>query len=273
MSEPTDPRPDSSRPWARVARVSGWTAAAALVTTTVLYLLDATDALAASPAYHRTSAGVLADQADWYVAYFHRQHEILWSIVARDLVGPAGFVALAVLGVAVLRLTGWARPSAALAALLLAVGAVLHVVSDLLYLGEVSYWRETGWSPDPAALMVAIGRASEALDHTTTYLEAVSYLVLAAALVGLAAVCRSDLRVPSWLGPLALVESAGLVVLFLGIALQQDTLFQVAGAATGVVIGPVFAAVLGRRVGAALATEGASVQAPAPADRAVTARA
>ena len=277
-SEPTMPqhpelRPDPSRGWARVAVVSGWTAAVALVTTTVLYLLDATDALAASPVFHRTAAGVLSDEAEWYVAYFHRQHEVLWSIVARDLVGPAGFVALAVLAVAVVRLTGWSRPAAVLGALLLAFGALLHVVSDLLYLGEVSYWRETGWSPDPPALMVSIGRASESLDNSTTYLEAVSYLVLAAALVGLAVVCRSDLRLPSWLGTLAVVEAAGLVVLFLGIALQQDTLFQLAGAATGVVAGPLFAALLGRRVAQALGAGGQAVPGLDSADEAVTARA
>lgn len=268
----TDLRPERSQ-WARVALVSGWAAGVALVTTTVLFLLDATDALAASPVFHRTSAGVLSDEADWYVAYFHRQHQVLWSIVARDLVGPAGFVALAVLGVAVVRLTGWARPTAVLAALLLTFGALLHIVSDLLYLGEVSYWRVTGWSPDPPALMVAVGRASEALDHSSTYLEAVSYLVLAAALVGLAAVVRSESRLPSWLGTVALVEAAGLAVLFLGIALQQDALFQVAGAATGVVVGPVFAVVLGRSVGAALRAAPSREPVGSPAERAVTARA
>lgn len=278
MTETTHLRPGSPRPtasggsggWARVARTSGWAAGSALAATTVLYLLDATDALSPSPVFQRTSGGLLADEADWYVAFFHRQHEILWSIVARDLVGPAGFVALAVLALTVVRLTGFARPSAVVAALLVTVGSMVHVVSDLAFLGQLSYWRETGWSPDPPVLMVTIGRASEALDHTTTYLEAVSYLILAAGLVALGSACRSELRLPSWLGTVAVVEAAGLVVLFLGIALQQDILFQVAGGATGVVLGPLFAVALGRHLGSELAAVGGQRGAAEPV---VTARA
>ena len=276
MTDSTALRPSSPRAvpdqldrltgWGRVARASGWSAGIALLTSTLLYLLDATDVLAPSPVFHRTAAGVQADVARWYVAFFHRQHDILWSVVVRDLLGPAGFVALTVLAVAAVRLTGWAHPRAVLAALFLAVGAVLHIVSDLLYLGEISYWRQTGWSADPAVPMVVIGRASEALDHATTYIEAGSYLVLAAALCCLAGLCRSDARLPSWLGTLALVEALGLVTLFVGIALQQDAVFEVAGAATGIVLGPLFAVALGRRVGAALAAD------PAP-DRGVRDRA
>jgi hypothetical protein len=243
---------DGRRAWGRTARVAGATAAASLLVGTVLYLLDATDALAPTPQFRATAAGVESDVARWYAAFFARQHEILWSIALRDVLGPVAFIALTVLALAVLRLVSPARPVAVLLVVFFAVGGLLHMVSDLLYLGEISYWRQTGWSATPPVPMVITGRASEALDFATVYLEAFSYLVLACGMCCLAWLCRTHGGLRRWLGALAYAEAIGLVVLIVGIVLQADVLFQVAGLATGVVFGPAFAFLLGRRAAAAL---------------------
>jgi hypothetical protein len=67
--------------------------------------------------------------------------------------------------------------------------------------------------------------------------------------------CRTHSGLPRWLGTLAYAEAVGLLVLVAGIVLQADILFQVAGLATGVVLGPAVAFLLGRAVAAALSAE------------------
>ena len=246
---------DGRRAWSRTARVGGATAAASLLVSTVLYLLDATDALAPTPQFRATAAGVESDVARWYVAFFARQHQILWSVALRDILGPVAFIALTVVALAVLRLVGPARPVAVLLVVFFAVGGLLHTVSDMLYLGEISYWRQTDWSATPPVPMLITGRASEALDFATVYLEAFSYLVLAGGMCCLAWLCRTHSGLRRWLETLAYAEAIGLVVLIAGIVLQADVLFQVAGLAAGVVLGPALAFLLGRRVATALSGE------------------
>lgn len=230
----------------------------------VLFLLDAADLLEPMPVFQRTPAGVEVDIANWYVAYFQRQHDILWSIAVRDSLLPLGFVALMALALATARLVGWGRPEAALMALLFVVGGLLNIVNDLLYLGEIAYWRQTGWSSDPPGPMLAVGRASEALNNATVYLEAFSYVVLFGALCCLGRLCRSGTALPSWLGNLAYVEAAGMVILVAGIGFQQDALFQIGGLATGIVLGPLVVIALGYHVGSAFEKResAASISAP-----------
>jgi hypothetical protein len=254
----------SSIGWSRVARGAGLLSGLALFIGTVLYLLDAAHVLEPMPVFQRTSAGVEADVAHWYVAFFQRQHDLLWSIAVRDSLLPLGFVALMALALATARLVGWARPAAALMALLFVVGGLLNIVNDLLYLGETEYWRQTGWSSDPPGPMVAVGSASEALNNATVYLEAFSYVVLLGALCCLGLLCRSGAGLPVWLGNLAYLEAAGMAILVAGISLHQDPLFRIGGVATGIVLGPLVIIALGLHVGSAFRTrQPASVSAPA----------
>ena len=247
-----------------MARGAGIFSGLALFIGTVLFLLDAADLLEPTPEFHRTSAGVEADVAHWYVAFFQRQHDILWSIALRDSLLPLGFVALMALALATLRLYGWRRPAAALMTLLFVVGGLLNSVNDLLYLGETEYWRQTGWSADPPGPMLAIGRASEALNNATVYLEAFSYVALLGALCCLGALCRSGTALPAWLGNLAYLEAAGMAILVAGISLHQDALFQIGGLATGIVLGPLVVIALGVQVGAAFTARRSATPVPAP---------
>jgi hypothetical protein len=234
--------------WGRVGRTSGYVAAATLLAGTVLFLLDSADLLADDPEFHRTSAGPESDIAHWYVAYFDRQHDILWDIAIRDTIIPVGFVALIVLAVATANVLGWRAPAAQLMVVFFALGGLLHIVNDLLYLGELHYWRHAGWSADPPGPMVAVGRASEAIDAATVYFEAAAYAVLFVAFVCLGRLCRTSPRLPDWLGVAAYLEAGGMVLLTLGLVADSDVLFQVGGLATGVVLGPLVAASLGRQL-------------------------
>jgi hypothetical protein len=227
--------------WTRVALVSGWVAAVGLVIQTVLFLLDAANVLAAEVQFQRTGAGVEVDRAQYYADYFERQRAILWDIVVRDAVGPVAFVALAIWALAVVFRLGPAGPIGPLTVFFFTVGSVLHVVSDLVFLSLERFWRFEGWSADPPGPMNSFGAAVDAIDISTIYLEASSYLVLAAGAWCLARMITHDGRVPRWLGVAAGIEAAALVLLCLGIALQQDLLFRIGGGFAGIVLAPLVA--------------------------------
>src|SRR5438270_2137823 len=145
---------DDDRAWRRVGKGSGYILAAGLFVGTVLFLLDATDALDASPEFHVTGAGPLQDEANFWVAVFAHQHRILWDIIARDTLFPLAFVALIVVALAIRNVGRSARrPEAQLMVVFFVVGGVFSALSDLVYLGAAEYWRTTGWSAGPASQM------------------------------------------------------------------------------------------------------------------------
>jgi hypothetical protein len=231
--------------WSRVVLVAGWVAAVGLVLQTVLFLLDAANLLADEPEFHRTEAGIEADRAQYYADYFDRQNEILWDIVVRDTVGPVAFLALAVWALAAVFRLGRSGPVGPLTVFFFAVGSVLHIISDLIYLSLERFWRFEGFDADPPGPMNSFGAAVDAVDISTTYLEAASYLVLAAGAWGLALLMLRSGEVPRWLAVATGVEAAALVLLGLGFALQLELLFQVGGAFAGILLGPVVAIGLG----------------------------
>lgn len=239
--------------WGRMAPAAGYVCGVSLVVATLLFLADATGWLADPVGYRRTSAGPESDLAAWYAAHFERQHEILWSVVVRDVLFPLSFLALMVLALAVSSLVGWHLPTAQLAALLFVVGGLLHVVNDLVFLGQVEYWRYDGWRADPAGPMVAAGQGAGAIGAAVTYVELASYVVLGAALLCWGSLCRTRPELPGWLGGLVYAEATGMVALVLGQLLGSDLLFQLGGAATGIVLGPLVAVLLGRHIGRAAA--------------------
>ncbi len=231
--------------WNRVALISGWVAGVGLAAQTALFLLDAAHVVADEPELHRTGAGLEADRAQYYADFFNRQHTVLWDIVLRDTVGPVAFLALALWALAVVFRLRPVGPIGPMTVLFFTVGSVLHIVSDLIYLSLERFWRFDGWSADPPGPMNAFGAAVDAVDLSTTYLEASSYLVLALGTWCLARLVLRDDRIPRWLGAAAGVEAAALVLLGLGIALQQDLLFQIGGGFAGIVLGPLVAIGLG----------------------------
>ena len=236
---------DAVASWVRVALVAGWVAGVGLVLQTGLFLLDAANVLADQPEFVRTEAGAELDRAQYYADYFDRQHSILWDIVVRDTVGPVAFLALAIWALAVVSVLRPVGPGGPLTIFFFTVGSVLHVVSDLIYLSLERIWRFEGFSADPPGPMNSFGAAVDAVDLSTTYLEASSYLVLAAGAWCLARLVLRDGRIPRWLGVVAGIEAAALVLLSFGIALQLDLLFQIGGALAGMLLGPLVAIGLG----------------------------
>jgi hypothetical protein len=216
-----------------------------LAAQTSLFLLDAAQVLADDPELRRTGAGAEADRAHYYADFFNRQHSVLWDIVVRDIVGPVAFLALALWALAVVFRLRPGGPIGPLTVFYFTIGSVLHIVQDLIYLSLERFWRFDGWSAEPPGPMNAFGAAVDAVDLSTTYLEASSYLVLAAGTWCLSRLVLRDDRIPRWLGVAAGIETAALVLLGLGIALQQDLLFQIGGGFAGIVLGPLVAIGLG----------------------------
>jgi hypothetical protein len=229
--------------WRAVARAAGWTIGAALVIGTLLYLLDALDLLAKNH-YHPDGSGI-QDEANFWVAEFHRQHVVLWDIIARDTLFPLAFVALIVLGLAARSLLSLRSPEAQLMVVFFLVGGILSALADLIYLASTDYWRETGWSADVPERMVTVGRATQTIGSLTRWPEAAGFIVLAAALVCLGRLCRHTSLLPRGLAYAAEVEALLLVGIALAGVEQSDTAYDIFSLLTGALVGPVVAIWLG----------------------------
>src|SRR5262249_12456076 len=133
----------------------------------------------------------------FYAAYFAHQHQILWDLALRDTLGPTGYLGAMVTGFAILNVVG---PRRALAQLLVAafvVGAIFTTIESLAFLGAVEYWRYTGWSADPAAKMLAIGRDTEAIQAATSHMALAGYIAFATGLLILGHLVQECGRLPS----------------------------------------------------------------------------
>jgi len=74
---------EASRGWPGVGRVAGYLSAGALLLGTILYLLDATNALGAND-YTPAGRSPVQDEAGYWVAQFAHGHHILWDIGIRS---------------------------------------------------------------------------------------------------------------------------------------------------------------------------------------------
>ena len=239
------------RAWARIGRAAAYAAAIGFFAVTVLYLLDVFDVLDPSPDYVRTSAGQLHDEARFWAQVFAHQHRIVWDVVARDLLGPAAFVALIVVGIVLRHLVDDRRPERQMMVTFLTVGGVISAVASLLYLGNVEFWR-LAWGPVPAGgetSIIAVGRATTAIDNLTVWPEAFGYLVLAVGVWFLGVVVRRDARMSRHLGAIVNVTAVALVGLALATMLDTDAPRSILSLAVGVVLAPWVCVSLGRRLG------------------------
>jgi hypothetical protein len=247
-----DVRTQADRPWARVGRVAAYVAAVGFFLMTMLYLLDELDLLDSSPRYVRTSAGQLQDEARFWAQVFEHQHRILWDVVIRDMVGPAAFIALIVVGVALRRRSSGDRPERQLLVTFLTAGGLITAISSLLYLGNVEFWR-LPWGPIPPGgetSIVAVGRATTAIDNLTIWPEAFGYVVLALGIVCLGLVLRGERPLSTThLGTLAFVTAGGLAALAIATAMDAETPRSVLSLAVGVVLAPWLCFGLGRAFG------------------------
>lgn len=235
--------------WRAVGRAAGYIAGGAFLVGTVLYLLDATNALGVTNYQPTTRLTPVQNQANFWVADFAHQHHILWDIIGRDTLFPLAFVALVVLSLAVRAFVPADRPTGQLMVLFFLVGGVFAAVSDLLYLGATDYWRLTGWSDVPPVSMIAAGRSVEGINALTRWTEVAGFVVLAAGLVCLGNLCRSETALPALLAPLVYIEAALIVGTALAETMEAGTPQDVFSLLTGALVGPLVAIWLGHHLG------------------------
>jgi len=204
------------------------------------------------------------DEADFWVRFFAHQHHILWDIMARDTLFPLAFLTLIVLGLAARAVAAPGRPEADIMVAFFVAGGVIGALNDLIYLGEAEWWRITGWEANPPVRMLAIGRATEAVDRLTIWPEAAGFAVLAAALVCLGRLCRRSSELPSRLGLAAYVEALLLVGISVAGVLHQDTPYDISSLLTGALFGPLVAVWLGRSLARGTVTSPRAALAPSP---------
>jgi hypothetical protein len=215
-------------------------AAGGLFLESVLFILDATGILPSAPDFQDTGNGFAKDLATYYVGFFEHQHDIAWNIAIRDTVGPVSSVAMIVLALALSRVRGAGRPRLEVWTAVFAVGALLRLISDLVYLSQLGLWRFTGFRTDPPADIIASGRTSEAITNLADYLELAALLTLAVGLIGVAALLSPRLRL------LAVALAATLVVSVVAALAFWDVAYDVTAILTGIVLGPLLLVGLGR---------------------------
>jgi hypothetical protein len=229
--------------WGRTAVLAGAISAVGILLQTGLFLLDATGILPFSADYQETGAGRGEDLAAYYVALLERQHDIVWNIALRDTFGPVAALALMVFALALVRLRGRGRAGPSVWALVFSVGALLKLLSDVVFLSQLAVYLDSGFTPEFPADIVAVGRTSEAVDALSGYLENVAYVILAAALVGLAGLLGRP-----W-GLLTRVLAGVLVVSVISWVAGWGLVYAVAAILSGIVLAPVVLAGTGRALG------------------------
>ena len=246
MSTPeARPQPFRDVPgWTRIGTVAAYVAAAALLTQSLLYVLDASGVLEPQVTFRATSEGLQSDLASYYTAFHERQHRLWWNIAVRDTVGPLGHLAVVVLVLAVRQVLGPGRPKVDLAVLFVSVGALTAAACDVAFLSQIATWRGGGFRPTPD--IVAFGRASEVLDHAVSYVLHASYAVLALGFLCFGAALRSAGPTSARLAGLSYALAAGLLAVVVLRVVGLGAAYEGATAVTGVVLGPALTFLLGR---------------------------
>lgn len=109
---------------------------------------------------------------------------------------------------------------------------------------------ETGWSRVPNVSMVAVGRSEQAVEAVGRWVEPAGFVLLAAALVCLGNLCRSEKVLPVRLALPVYIEAALLVGIALAGVMETGTPYDIFSLLTGALVGPVVAIWLGHHIGA-----------------------
>lgn len=242
--------------WRRAAAVAALVSALGLLAQTILFLIDAVGILPGSPPFRLTDAGRGEDLARFFVARLERQHDIAWNIALRDVLGLIAAVALLVLARAFVRLRGEGRAGVESWALVFGVGALLSLLSDLVFLSQMGVWRATGFTPDPPADIIAVGRSLENIEHVAEYLALGAAVALAAGLTGLALHLSARLRA------LALVVALGLMASAWAAVTDSPSIYAVVGLLTGAILAPALLIALGRSLARPTHPDGGPAEAP-----------
>ncbi|MGK5112247.1 hypothetical protein [Geodermatophilus sp. CPCC 205506] len=230
----------SRQEWGRAALLAATVSAAGVFAQTLLFLVDAVEILPGNPPFRETGAGRDVDLAAFFVALAERQHDIAWNIALRDVLGPIAAIALIVLARAWVRLRGDGRAGVESWALVISIGALLKALADLVYVSQLGLWRDTGFTAEPPADIIAVGRTSEAITDLADHLEYAAFLTLAAGLAGLAVHLGRRLRL------LALATALGLVVSTVAALTRSEAVYDIASLLTGALLAPVLLLGLGR---------------------------
>lgn len=235
--------PAVSHSWRRWGRTAGYVAGSAFLVQTVLFLLDATGALAPQVGFVDTPAGVMEDLAAYFTATNERMHTIWWDVAIRDVAGPVGYLALMVLVIAVVRVAGRHQPRQELTVLVVVLGGSLAMLNDLMYLSFTRWWRQGGFQP--TADIVSFGRTLDVIDNVGTYFLQAGFLLIAAGFLFLAPTL-GHLRVRwTWLRHLARLEAVALIAWVVTELTPTETAHYIAALAAGLLLGPALAILTG----------------------------
>jgi hypothetical protein len=230
--------------WRRAGRAAAYGAGGAIMTQTVLYLLDATGVLTPPTEYHLTERGTQQDLIDYYVAYNERMHSIWWDVALRDALGPLGYLALMILVRALLHTAGTGRPGEELAQLFVTLGASAAALSDVMFLSHVTWWRTGRFQATPD--IIAFGRANEITDNVGNYLLWAGFLTLAFGFICVKPTLAAALGRRHRLSVLAYVQAGAGIAVVLSNLIGAHTAANVAAVASGLVLGPALGVLIGR---------------------------
>jgi hypothetical protein len=222
----------ATRAWGTTAFRAAVIGGVCLLLQTVLFLIDAVGILPSVPGYRETSAGRGEDLAAYYVAYFERQHDVLWSTALSCVLGLVAAVALIVLALVLVRLRGRGEPGPHVWTVVFSVGALLLLLSDAVQLGQLAVYRSSGFTPEFPADIVSVGRASEAVDSVSGYLANAGDLAVGVALLGLAGLLGRPV------GLLARVMAAVLLVSVVTWHVGPGPVYVVTALLSGLVLAP-----------------------------------
>ena len=240
---------DAGGDWWRGARVWGYLTAAAFLSATLVWAMEALGLLGEAPQHVETSAGRLADEAAWWAGYFDWRHETLWNPLLRNALFIVAYLGTVPLMLALARATG--LMAARVAAAYTGIAAVFGILQAIAFLGATDYWRDDGWGQVPDEIMVVVGRDTQVLDQLSTWAGLAGFAVLALALGHAAVAIRHAESLPqplarlAWVGTGLLAAMVVLSVAQVDLGLTLDLLSLAAGA----VFAPVFFVALGRSLG------------------------
>ena len=235
---------------------------------TLAYLVEATGPIGSGPTYLATAAGQLQDEATYWAAFFAYRHDTLWDYVLRDGLFFFAFLGFIPLAMAANVATGGRRAAVQIAGAFIAVGAIFGALNAVTFFVDVSWWRGTGWDQVPAALMAAIGRGTELIDDLSAWCGIASNAALAQGLAYLGVACLTEPALSRRIGWVALATAAlEVAIIVAGQIGGLDAVENAFGLVTGVVLAPIIAIGLGRRVSSVLSGT-ASADRPPVATRA-----